>query len=453
MKRITMGTVFGATNGVTQELNAEKSSKSLDFMAIAKSGALHGAIDGLAFGIGGVRDATPASNSQLSANDWYKQANAAERDARISLGTQLERFRRVVEADFLRHPSEEPPRKVLHTELPTELEGPTSEKHPNQLAYVSGTETLEYRTEVQGPFYDYSDFINRGIEKRPTAVRTYRAGENSVPIVVSEDYAKELDALQRHPGELTPERQLKLQQRVGPSDVAEALMYLPDRSYFKKVIISDLPNPDDDWVTQDYKEGKEPFVSAMGVLRGEVALYKKDKDVFFIGDLKHEWSHELHDRHYDEPLSWGFGQSVDLERNEWSARNYMRRSKKDQFAVMGERLIGTNEAEFLEATEKAPLRSVFYMQALDKALAQVAPENRSAAHDEYARRVEYVRTNVIPKAVQKLNNIVATADQYDQRTARNIFNNLRLEGMMPKALTEEPVEYAGDYNSPASPAR
>lgn len=435
IKRITMGTVFGAANGVNQELKAEKGSDRLDYMAIAKSGALHGAIDGLAFGVGGVRDAVPTSDSQKNSNLSAKESTAAEHSARISLGTRLERMRRVVEANFLRDPSWESARKVLGSKLPSELEGPVSEKHPNQLAYVSGTEALEYRTEVAGPFDDYTDFIKRGIVKRPTEVRTYEAGENSVPLVITEDYAKDLDALHRGQGVLTPERQLELQQRVGPSDVAEALMYLPDRSYFKKVIISDLPNPDDAWVTQDYKGGKEPFVSAMGVLRGEVVLYKKDKDEFFVGDLKHEWSHELHDRHYDEPLAWGFGQAVDLERNEWSARDYMKRSKKDQFAVMGERLIGTNDAEFLEATERAPLRSIFYMKALERALAQVAPENRSAAHDEYARRVEYVKTEVTPKAVAKLQDALATGDKYDWQTARLIINNLELEGMLPEAMT------------------
>jgi hypothetical protein len=205
------------------------------------------------------------------------------------------------------------------------------------------------------------------------------------------------------------------------------------------VIISDLPNPDDDWVTQDYKEGKEPFVSAMGVLRGEVALYKKNKDEFLIGDLKHEWSHELHDRHYDENLAWGFGQAVDLEKDEWSARDYMRRSKKDQFAVMGERLLGTSEQEYLEATEMAPLRSVFYMRALEKALNEVAPENRSAAHDEYLRRVEDVKTRVTPKAVDKLHDILVTRNSWDQQTARNILFNLGSEDMVPTELAQQIV--------------
>jgi hypothetical protein len=448
IRRVTAGTVFGAINGVNQELTAEKGKDNLDYMAIAKAGALHGAINGLAFGIGGIRDAGgPGSDSKADSEARLKQSTAAEHGARISLGTRLERFRRVVEADFLRHPTEEPPRKVLGNELPSELEGPTSEKHPNQLGFVAGTESLEYRTEQEGPFDDYTDFIARGIVKQPTPVRTYQAGEGSVPIVVAEDYAKDLDARQDKNSGLTPERQMELQQRVGPSDVTEALMSLPDRSYFKKVIISDKPNPDDDWVTQDYKEGKEPFVSSMGVLRGEVVLYKKNKDVYFAGDLKHEWSHELHDRHYDEPLAWGFGYAVDMERNKWSAREYMQRSKKDQFAVMGERLIGTDETEFLEATEKAPLRTVFYMKALEKALAQVAPENRSVAHDEYARRVEYVKANVIPKAVQKLDDILASEDQYDQQKARNILYNLRMEDMIPKAPPEEPIA-----DSPATTA-
>jgi hypothetical protein len=448
IRRVTTGTVFGAINGVNQELTAEKGKANLDYMAIAKAGALHGAINGLAFGIGGIRDAGgPGSDSKAESEARLKQSTAEEHGARISLGTRLERLRRVVQADFLRHPSEEPARKVLGNELPSELEGPTSEQHPNQLGFVAGTESLEYRTEQAGPFDGYTDFIARGIIKKPTPVRTYQAGEGSVPIVVAEDYAKDLDASKDKDSGLHPERLWDLQQRVGPSDVAEALMYLPDRSYFKKIIISDKPNPDDDWVTQDYKEGKEPFVSAMGVLRGEVVLYKKNKDVYFTGDLKHEWSHELHDRHYDEPLAWGFGQSVDLERNEWSARDYMKRSKKDQFAVMGERLIGTDEAEFLEATEKAPLRTVFYMKALEKSLAQVAPENRSVAHDEYARRVELVKTNVIPKAVQKLQDILANGDEYSRQKAKNIVYNLTMEGMMPEAPPEEPIA-----DSPATTA-
>ncbi len=435
MRRITMGTVFGFTNGINEEINAEKGNKTIDYLAVAKSGLAHGLVDGLAFGLGGIRE-----NSGLSDIDpeieMRAQSTIAEHGARVSLGTRLQSIRRLVEAEWLRHPSEEPPRKVLGTELPSELEGLASKKHPGQLAYVSGTEPLEYRTEQDGPFNDYVDFIKRGIVKIPTAVRTYHAGEGSVPIVIPEEYAKDLDSLRNNSNELTPERQLELQQRVGPSDVAEALVYLPDRSYFKKVIISDKPNPDDTWVTQDYKEGKEPFVSAMGVLRGEVALYKKNKDVYFQGDLKHEWSHELHDRHYDEPLSWGFGNAVDLEKNEWSARDYMRRSKKDQFAVTGERMLGTDEAEFLEATEKAPLRSIFYMKALEKALQEVAPENRSVAHDEYARRVSYVQTHVIPKAMEKLNGFLETGDIYQQQSARNVLYNMGMEGMIPA----EPAE-------------
>jgi hypothetical protein len=115
---------------------------------------------------------------------------------------------------------------------------------------------------------------------------------------------------------------------------------------------------------------------------------------------------------------------------------------------MGERLIGTNEAEFVEATEKAPLRSVFYMKALEKALKQVAPENRSTAHDEYVRRVEYVKREVIPKAVDKLHNILETADRWDQQTARNILFNLEQEDMMPKVFVEQGQSAATDTALP-----
>jgi hypothetical protein len=70
--------------------------------------------------------------------------------------------------------------------------------------------------------------------------------------------------------------------------------------------------------------------------------------------------------------------------------------------VLGERLLGSEGTGFLEATEKAPIRSVVWMTALQKSLGELPVENRSPYHDEFVRRMNYVLTNTKPVALAEL---------------------------------------------------
>jgi hypothetical protein len=340
--------------------------------------------------------------------------------------------------------------------------------HPERLASCSlEAADVERRTATQGPFKNYRDFLDRGLTKTPVVVRRYKVVGHRVTIVIKDQFAQEIEAARAtansqfvdskpavaregkankaNPGgskgaavDTAPSTasdvtvKTALIGRVTPEDLPAILDLLPDSRYFSQIFISDEANPEDDWVTQDYMKGQAPFVSSMAALGDEVMLFKQDRSAFLCRDFLHEWAHALRDKYYEDPLAWGFGYSVDLEGREWLARPYMARSKGDQWAVLGERLLGQDGSEFLEACEKAPLRTAFFMRALEKCLQSVDQSHRSIYHDRYLERVKFAKEHVVPNAVARVRRTIVEGSPGQKKTAAMIWKYLIVEGMIDR---------------------
>ncbi|CAN5697996.1 hypothetical protein BH10CYA1_BH10CYA1_05070 [soil metagenome] len=259
------------------------------------------------------------------------------------------------------------------------------------------TETLSLRSDNKGPFKDYSEFQALGLAKIPTKVRSYGVkGLSDVRIVLPEAYAVRLDEgklMQKDPGtgQMSP--------RVAPADLPQLIDQMPDPRYFKRIFISDKSNPEDDWVTQTYFS--KGFVSATAMIEGELFLYKTNLTDYLRRDLMHEWGHELRYKYWKDPVKDLFHDAVQVE-TQWNPRQYAARGDSEQWAVLGEKLLGTSANDFIEACERAPIRTTLWMSTLKKCLANVPKRLWTEDQKKYAGRADYVARQVRGKALDSV---------------------------------------------------
>jgi hypothetical protein len=295
------------------------------------------------------------------------------------------------------------------------------------------TEKLVERSQNVGPFEDYKDYQTRGLSKIPTTVWTYGMADlPDVHIVLTEECAKRLErskgksAVQQGDGESAVAHSAdeavarpldNLHNRVTAQDIPQLIEQMPDPRYFKRIFISDKANPEDDWVTQIYYP--KGFVSATAMTEGVLFFYKTNLTSYLRRDVMHEWSHELRYKFWDDPVRQQFHDAVQLE-SQWNPRPYAARGDSEQWAVLGEKLLGTSADDFLEACEKAPLRTSLWMAALHKCLADVPADCRSVDHMKYEERVKYVLSEVRSKAIAELRNLRASGQTQVLRDQANV---------------------------------
>ena len=197
-----------------------------------------------------------------------------------------------------------------------------------------------------------------------------------------------------------------------------------------------MRNPEDAWVSQGGYNSD--FVSAMSMTDGELNMYKTERTDYLRRDVLHEWSHELRYQYWDHNLTYRFADAINLESKEWNPSAYAGRNNGEQWAVLGERMLGNNAKSFVEAAENAPIRTVIWMRSLQKCLDSVPVENRSVDHDLYVARQKYVDEHVLPLAIEKLNKFVNAdtsnhnlVDRVAQQTqASNVLKFLQEEGLI-----------------------
>lgn len=288
--------------------------------------------------------------------------------------------------------------------------------------FVRRTEQIVVRTAVTGPFADYPDFAKRALERVAKDVRDYAiAGRESTSVVMTEVYAERLESGAKKLGDGGNE---KLDRRVRVADIPQLLDAMPDSRLFKKVLISENANPEDDYVTQTYYP--EGFISSMAMIDGELELYKAECNEYLCRDVLHEWSHQLRYEFWNDKLMKCFEDGVSLEKVEWNPSIYATRSNGEQWAVLGERILGSSGEEFLECCKKAPVRTALWVRALSKCLADVPAEQRSVDHDQYVERVRFVESKIVPKALKKLAQIRRESETEERRSqAAGILNYLK----------------------------
>jgi len=266
------------------------------------------------------------------------------------------------------------------------------------LGFKDVSENVVVRNATSGPFRDYADYSSRALSKVPTVMRDYQiSGHKDVHVVLTEEYSAALAV--RYDGSAEPAKH-SLERRVCPADIPQLLDAMPDSRYFKKVFISDNLNPEDDYVTQTYYP--DGFISSMAMTNGQLELYKAERNEYLRRDVLHEWSHQLRYEFWNDKLRKCFEGAVNLELVEWNPSLYATRGAGEQWAVLGERMLGFGGEEFLEACTKAPIRTTIWMRALQKCLSAVPEPNKSIDHDKYVARMRYVEKHVLPRAMKKL---------------------------------------------------
>jgi hypothetical protein len=299
-------------------------------------------------------------------------------------------------------------------------------------------EEIVFRTAVPGPFADYPDFAKRALHRVSTEVRDYAVvGHGHTSVVFSEDYAALLESINKsesigskssHSATNLSQESSKtkandssnerLARRVRPEDIPQLLDAMPDSRLFKRVLVSENANPEDDYVTQIYYP--EGFISSMAMIDGQLELYKAERNEFLCRDVLHEWSHQLRYEFWNDRLMKAFEDAVSLEKVEWNPSIYATRSNGEQWAVLGERMLGSSGEEFLTSCKNAPIRTAIWMRALQKCLADVSEDGRSIDHDKYVERVRFVESKILPKALRKLGQMRRdgeTAELRDQAAA------------------------------------
>jgi hypothetical protein len=365
-----------------------------------------------------------------------------EESSHINLHGDNDSVTRFVQVDKLA--TEPAEAKVIPKEQRTDFVGPLEPREvaikaltiPERSLEMQPGRVLGYKPEVvdvaerssfQGPFRNFDDFYNRGLVKVPTDARVYRvSGHENIEILMAERYAARLDDTTAN--KPSPAGAQDYSTRLTPADLPPLLDAMPNSSYFTRIFMSDTRNPEDAWVSQGGYNSD--FVSAMSMTDGQLNMYKTDRSDYLRRDVLHEWSHELRYQFWDDNLTYRFRNAIDLESKEWSPSDYAGRNNGEQWAVLGERMIGNDGKDFVEATENAPIRTLIWMRALKNCLDTVPENNRSVDHDLYVARQKYVDENVLPIAVDKLNNFVKTGTEEQAGWASDVLTFLQSEGLI-----------------------
>jgi hypothetical protein len=291
-------------------------------------------------------------------------------------------------------------------------------------------ENVVERNSTKGPFSDYGDYSKRALSKVPSELRDYKiAGRKDTHVLLTERYSA---ALGLETDGSTSRTIKELQNRVGPADIPQLLDAMPDSRYFKKVLISENLNPEDDWVTQTYFP--DGFISSMAMTDGQLELYMAERNQYLRRDVLHEWSHQLRYQFWNHKLMKNFEDAVNLELVEWNPSIYATRGAGEQWAVLGERMLDYSGEDFLEACRKAPIRTTIWMQALRKCLTAVPEDNRSVDHEKYVARMQYVERTVFPKALKKLETLQTTGNtEFLREQAKGLLQYLKMNDW--KSLT------------------
>jgi hypothetical protein len=275
------------------------------------------------------------------------------------------------------------------------------------LSRSASVEQLLERNSVMGPFKDSEDFHARALKKVANPVRKYNIEGHSAVIILREPYARQLTSENGS----CPE---ELRQRVKPSLIPSLLDEMPNSAYVRRVFLDDRANTQDDYLTQTVDQ--HGFVTEMAMANGQLDMYRYDLKQFLRRDVLHEWSHALRYHYWEDELAWRFGDATDLEGPDWNWRKYGARNKGEGWAVLGEPLLGYSADGFLEAVEKAPVRSVVWMRALEKCLNEMTA-TRSVDHDQYVARMNYVKDFITPIAAERLKRIINDPAKLDWQHA------------------------------------
>lgn len=389
--------------------------------------------------------AAQVADHPLATPQFFSSLERADGSTHVNLVTSLkgdEAITRYVEKDTQTHDVKEEPKGIgpdvvgensiasvqNRARVISDLTIPHRSLNPQPERIASTEQAQEKwpeRSDDPGPFQSFDDFYHRGVTRNMIDTRVFKISGHDVRVILPERYAAGLDGIATN--QARPEGTEDYANRLSPSDLPPLLDAMPDSRYFKKIYMSDVRNPEDAWVSQGGYNSD--FVTAMSMIEGQLTTYKTDRSDYLRRDILHEWSHELRYEYWDDDIAFRFRNAVDLE-TEWKPSAYAGRNNGEQWAVLGERMLGNDASEFLDAAEHAPIRTVIWMRALKKCLDNVPAENQSVDHDLYVARQKFVDETILPLAVKKLNNFVETGSQEQIKWAQDVLDYLNAEGLL-----------------------
>lgn len=377
------GTVFGASSGAYQEVQRQSRAGTFDPLALAKETFLNAGLGGVAAVPGGFQAAV-----RYNPRDYGP----------VSMAESKANFER------------------LHS--PVEKNVPITERSGAKWIYKSAQE-----------FWDI------GLHKPLRPVREYSISGHETKLHVPIEFDNALGRLRTtrdiasqpmfdkgwwrldHSAKVAGAR-LRLDTnshngRFLPEDLITGLDRSPDRTMINDILYRPDVSP------YSYRVGRFREVNqavAEMLAGGKMVFYKPPKGWNPTSTLQHEWAHIQQDRN---PTAYAaFHAALKLEEYGWDHHGYAKTNVAENWAVNSEVLLGTNQARFNTMAEQAPIRTAVFGRALKEILDAVPPDARGPNYGDLQARVNHIRQNVEPRAVQQLNERTGNGDPTIQNSAK-----------------------------------
>jgi hypothetical protein len=191
--------------------------------------------------------------------------------------------------------------------------------------------------------------------------------------------------------------------RVLPEDLPAVLERLPNQSSIKTVELLNAPNVEDalwpltdNFIKKNYGDSFKSVGSAQLSSR-TVRLFEQNQEPSLQSIVKHERTHLNHHELYGVARKWD---------GAYEANKYARWNDKESEAELeSEKFLSPNVQEFRKAADEAPIRMSLLAQKLGNEIAISDAKNiPSVDRTEILARVDYIKKNVLPGAIETLAN-------------------------------------------------
>jgi len=280
------------------------------------------------------------------------------------------------------------------------------------------------------------------------AVRIYTLEGHSTKIVIKESYAKILDEVRRLRVELDDDslsavarKQLDAHpfaQRALPEDFIPSMDALPHSDYFKRFVLQNENNVEDQWVRQKKSNYNRDFISSAAVdPNGDLLFFKRDVEpVYLRTDLFHEWAHRLAAQYRNAETAFFNAVLLEQRVDGWYFPSpYALTDKGEHWAVYGECMLAPadeaapqgalreNRKYFHEVCEASPLRAVIWMRTLHTLLKSGALR-RGTMHRELVWRCMRTEKFYLQRAVEFAESYLTSEDPKAVEQAKAVLDYL-----------------------------
>ncbi len=282
--------------------------------------------------------------------------------------------------------------------------------------------------------------------------------ERTQTIAVEETHAARLDELRdlRRTATLSPSMLPEIREQINearrtlftspyrdhllPEYFGQYLDRLPNRRLNQLLVLTDDSS-------LAYSASKDTLADATSSGGGRIRLFKESSQVFneVPTVLNHEWTH-LMQAEYPHTFA-AYSQAIKLE--PFVLRSYGKRNSSENWATsFGEAVLDPSPEYFLTLAEKAPIRTAIIGSALRASMAKAPESENSKGREELTRRLDYIDTEVLPKAVKSLNEKLASHKIQDvlesTSLVRMLYSSPESRAFAEKLVDKKALEAAAD---------